>query len=74
MGVALIGQIFFSMLEGAQEWGATSMHEAFTVSAATATWYQIASFGLVFLLVFLLKGKGTDQGARASAPPVPVEA
>jgi hypothetical protein len=24
--------------------------------------------------VFLLKGKGTDQGARASAPPVPVEA
>ena len=76
VGVALIGQIFFSMLEGARDWGATSMHEAFAVSAATATWYQIASFGLVFLLVFLLKGKDTDQGhgARAPAPPVPMEA
>lgn len=76
VGVALIGQIFFSILEGARDWGATSMHEAFTVSAATATWYQIGSFGLVFVLVFLLRGKGTDQGqgARAAAPPMPMEA
>jgi EmrB/QacA subfamily drug resistance transporter len=76
IGVALIGQIFFSLLEGASDWGATSMHEAFTVSAATATWYQIGAFGLVFLLVFLPKG-GTPnhgQGARAAAPPVPMEA
>jgi fucose permease len=76
IGVALIGQIFFSMLEGARDWGATSMHQAFTVSAATATWYQIASFGLVFLLVFLIKGRGNapSQGAPAAAPPVAVEA
>jgi EmrB/QacA subfamily drug resistance transporter len=76
VGVALIGQIFFSMLEGAREWGATSVHEAFAVSAATATWYQIGSFGLVFVLVFLLRGKGTDQGhgARVTTPPVPAEA
>jgi EmrB/QacA subfamily drug resistance transporter len=76
IGVALIGQIFFTLLEGARDWGATSMHEAFTVSAATATWYQIASFGLVFLLVFLIRGRGESGqgGARAPAPPVLAEA
>lgn len=76
IGVALIGQIFFSMLEGARDWGATSMHEAFTVSAATATWYQIASFGLVFLLVFLIRGRSASGqgGAPAGAPPVLAEA
>jgi EmrB/QacA subfamily drug resistance transporter len=76
VGVALIGQIFFSILEGARDWGATSMHEAFTVSAATATWYQIGSFGLVFLLVFLIRGRGQggEGSARAPAQPVPMEA
>jgi MFS family permease len=76
VGVALIGQIFFSILEGARDWGATSMHEAFTVSAATATWYQIGSFGLVFLLVFLIRGRGESGqgGARAPATPVLAEA
>jgi len=76
IGVALIGQIFFTLLEGARDWGATSMHEAFTVSAATATWYQIASFGLVFLLVFLIRGRGAagQGGAPAVAPPAMAEA
>jgi EmrB/QacA subfamily drug resistance transporter len=76
VGVALIGQIFFTLLEGARDWGATSMHEAFTVSAATATWYQVASFGLVFLLVFLIRGRGVSGqgGAPAVAPPALVEA
>jgi EmrB/QacA subfamily drug resistance transporter len=76
VGVALIGQIFFSILEGARDWGATSIHEAFTVSAATATWYQIGSFGLVFLLVFLIRGRGqgSEGGARAPAAPVLAEA
>jgi MFS family permease len=77
VGVALIGQIFFSMLEGAREWGATSVHQAFSVSAATATWYQVVAFGAVFLLVFLLKGKPNTPGqgtARAPAPSVPMEA
>jgi len=76
IGVALIGQIFFTLLEGARDWGATSMHEAFTVSAATATWYQIASFGLVFLLVFLIRGRGAagQGGAPAVAPPALAEA
>jgi hypothetical protein len=52
------------------------VHEAFTVSAASATWYQIASFGLVFLLVFLIRGRpSAGQGsAPAAAQPVPMEA
>jgi EmrB/QacA subfamily drug resistance transporter len=76
IGVELIGQIFFSLLESAREWGATSVHEAFTVSAASATWYQIASFGLVFLLVFLIRGRpSAGQGsAPAAAQPIPMEA
>ena len=76
VGVALIGQIFFSSLEGARDWGATSLHQAFSVSAATATWYLVASFGLVFVLVFLLKARGPagQSGARTAAPTAPVEA
>ena len=73
---ALIGQIFFTLLEGARDWGATSLHEAFTVSAAAATWYQVASFGAVFLLVFLIRGRSAsgEGGVRAAAQPIPVEA
>jgi EmrB/QacA subfamily drug resistance transporter len=75
VGVALIGQIFFTKLETAREWGATSMHEAFAVSAANATYYLVASFGLVFVLVFLLKGRPkVGQGSAPAAAPVPVEA
>jgi EmrB/QacA subfamily drug resistance transporter len=76
IGVALIGQIFFTLLEGARDWGATSVHQAFTVSAAAATWYQVAAFGAVFLLVFLIRGRPAagQGGARAPATPIPVEA
>jgi EmrB/QacA subfamily drug resistance transporter len=74
IGVALIGQVFFSSLEGARDWGATSLHQAFTVSAANAIWYLVGSFGLVFLLVFLLKVRPRQGGAAATAPPVPAEA
>jgi EmrB/QacA subfamily drug resistance transporter len=76
VGVALIGQIFFSLLEGARDWGATSVHEAFTVSAAAATWYQIAAFAVVFLLVFLIRGRGAggQGGSPSVAPPALAEA
>jgi EmrB/QacA subfamily drug resistance transporter len=73
IGVALIGQIFFSSLEGARDWGATSMHQAFSVSAATATWYLVGSFGLVFLLVFLLKARGPGQGYSPAPAPIRAE-
>jgi EmrB/QacA subfamily drug resistance transporter len=71
IGVALIGQIFFSILEGARDWGAASVHEAFTVSASTATWYLVASYVLIFGLVFLLKGRpktGLGSAGPVAAP------
>ncbi|RYE10143.1 MAG: DHA2 family efflux MFS transporter permease subunit [Hyphomicrobiales bacterium] len=75
VGVALIGQIFFSSLEGAREWGATSMHQAFTVSASTAIWYLVGSFSLVFVLVLFLKGRpNAGQGTAQAGPPVMAEA
>jgi predicted MFS family arabinose efflux permease len=74
IGVALIGEIFFSSLEHARDWGATSRHEAFVGSAAAATWYLVISFALVGLLAFLLKGRGTSQGAPSMSTPVSVEA
>ncbi|MBI4923139.1 MAG: DHA2 family efflux MFS transporter permease subunit [Devosia nanyangense] len=79
IGVALIGQLFFTSLEHARDWGATSMHMAFTGSAALAVFYQIAAFGLVLLLAGFLKARGPAQGqgsapAPAGPPPVAVEA
>ncbi len=76
VGVALIGQLFFGSLESARDWGATSVHQAFTVSASTAIWYLVASFTLVFLLVLLLKGRkpAAGQGTAPVGPPIVVEA
>ena len=71
VGVALIGQIFFSILESGSEWGAASMEQAFVRAAATATWYQVISFGLVFVLVLALKSRGASDNR---ATPVVVEA
>jgi fucose permease len=74
IGVALIGQIFFSILEGARDWGATSVHQAFTVASSTAIYYLIGSFSLVFVLVFLLKARPKAGLGNASVAAVPVEA
>jgi hypothetical protein len=76
IGVALVGEIFFSRLESARDWGATSAHQAFAGSAAMATWYQIGSFAAVVLLVALLKSRKAGPGNAPSqaGPPIPVEA
>jgi fucose permease len=74
VGVALVGQIFFSILADQFATG-HGAHEAFVAAASTATWYQVASFALVIVLIFFLKPLGPRADAtRASAPPVPVEA
>lgn len=81
VGVALVGQIFFASLGDVGtlfKSGPGTVHAAFSVAAAASTWYQIVSFGLVVLLVFLLKARGPAQGhgtAPAPAvPPIPAEA
>jgi EmrB/QacA subfamily drug resistance transporter len=81
VGVALVGQIFFASLGdigGLFRSGPAAVHQAFASSAATATWYQIASFGVVVLLVFLLKARphqGQGNRTQQAAPPaIPAEA
>ena len=81
IGVALVGEIFFSSLGdiGALfRSGPQAVHAAFASATASATWFQIASFAIVGLLIFLLKARGPQQqqgqGGGAPATPVPAEA
>ena len=74
VGVALVGEIFFASLGDINALfaaGPATVHQAFASSAATATWYQIISFALVILLIFLLKARGPQQGQGAHAPSAP---
>lgn len=72
LGIALVGEIFFTRLGNAFAAGA-GPHAAFADSAALALWYQVASFGLVLVLALFFKGPGSQPQVR-SVPPVPVEA
>ena len=84
VGVALVGEIFFTALGDIPslfQQGPAAVHAAFANSAATASWYQIATFGAVAVLVWTLKARGPQQAqgqgsapAQASPPPVPMEA
>ncbi len=80
IGVALVGQIFFANLGDLGtlfQQGPAAVHAAFSSSAATAFWYQIATFGSVIVLIFLLKARSPTSGqgsTRAPATPMPVEA
>jgi EmrB/QacA subfamily drug resistance transporter len=67
LGVALVGEIFFTWLEHAREWGATSMHSGFVNAASNAAWYEIGAFVVVAAMVPLIK-RLPPQGA----PPVHV--
>jgi EmrB/QacA subfamily drug resistance transporter len=74
IGVALVGQIFFASLGDVGtlfRTGPAAVHAAFASSAATATWYQIVSFALVIVLVFLLRPRA-PQPQRMPAPGTPV--
>lgn len=77
VGVALVGEIFFTHLSGSFAAG-SSPHQAFAGSANLALIYQGVSFGAVLLLTpFLRVGKSNQPGqggAKAPAAPVPVEA
>lgn len=75
VGVALVGEIFFSGL--AQQFAAGDTPQAaFSDAAAPAIIYQIVAFALVVVLVPFLKIKRPEDagGERAPAAPVVVEA
>ncbi|HTN64133.1 MAG TPA: MFS transporter, partial [Devosia sp.] len=73
LGVALIGQIFFTNLGNSFAAGSTP-HAAFSSASALALWYVVGSFGLVVLLVPWFKRGGQQRGNGASVHPVLVEA
>jgi EmrB/QacA subfamily drug resistance transporter len=76
LGVALIGEIFFTWLEHAQAWGATSKATAFINAATNATIYEVVVFLAVAAMVPFLKRLPNPQGGepRRDAPPATAEA
>ncbi|HQZ11328.1 MAG TPA: DHA2 family efflux MFS transporter permease subunit [Devosia sp.] len=72
VGVALVGELFFTSLAGSFSSGSTP-HQAFAGAASLATTYQVVSFALVVLLVPFLK-VGAPGGGRTAAAPAAAEA
>ena len=64
LGIALIGGIFSSTPERANQWGARSAHEAFVGSVSNVTYYQIAMFVVAAAMVPLLRPLKA-QGSQA---------
>jgi len=73
LGVAIIGEIFFTTLGNTFATGGTP-HAAFSGASALALWYVVGSFALVLLLSPFFKGPKGGQGQGAPAQPVLVEA
>jgi EmrB/QacA subfamily drug resistance transporter len=73
LGVAIIGQIFFSDLGNSFASGGTP-HAAFAGASSLALWYVVGSFALVLVLSPLFKGPKAGPGRGVPAQPVLVEA
>jgi EmrB/QacA subfamily drug resistance transporter len=73
LGVAIIGQIFFSDLGNSFASGGTP-HAAFAGASSLALWYVVGSFALVLLLSPLFKGPKAGPGRGVPVQPVLVEA
>lgn len=72
LGVAIIGEIFFTNLGNGFAAG-SGQHAAFAGASSLALWYVVASFSLVLLLSPFFKGP-RGQGRDTQARPVFVEA
>ena len=70
LGVALVGQIFFSQLASNLAAG-DGPQAAFGDAAALAMWYQVVSFALVLALAFVFKGN--SRVPEGQDKPAPVE-
>ena len=72
LGVALVGQLFFTTL--ATDFAAGSApHAAFANATANALWYQVAAFTAVLLLAFLFKAPKRGVGSAAPQQQVAIE-
>jgi len=67
LGVALMGEMFFSRLSGNLASG-TAPHQAFANAASEAMFYQIAAFGFVLVCVGFLRVMRHEGQAAAPAP------
>ncbi|SEP67900.1 drug resistance transporter, EmrB/QacA subfamily [Devosia sp. YR412] len=65
LGVALVGELFFTTLASDFATGAAP-HAAFANATAYALWYQVAAFALVLVLAFFFKAPKRGAGF---APP-----
>lgn len=65
LGIALVGEIFFTHLAGSFASGATP-NIAFAEAAALALWYQVVAFGIVLAMAFVFK-KSPSGPAAAQA-------
>ena len=84
IGVALVGEIFFTSLGDVPtlfQHGPAAVHASFANATALASWFQIATFAAVAILIWLLKARGPQaaqgQGGaqpQAAPPPVAMEA
>ena len=72
VGVALVGQIFFSILADAVRDRRTARTQAFVAAAGTATWYQIVSFALVIVAGLRSSSRSAHGRRNAARPPPPV--
>jgi fucose permease len=73
LGVAIIGEIFFTRLGNGFAGGA-SQHAAFADASSLALWYVVGSFALVLLMAPLFRRPDGGQGRGAPARPVLAEA
>jgi EmrB/QacA subfamily drug resistance transporter len=73
LGVAIIGEIFFTNLGNGFAGGATP-HAAFADASSLALWYVVGSFALVLLLSPFFKGPRNGRARGAPVQPVLVEA
>ncbi|HEV7719481.1 MAG TPA: MFS transporter, partial [Arsenicitalea sp.] len=74
LGVALVGEIFFSWLEHAEAWGATSKTSGFVNAATSAMIYEVAVYVVVAAMVPFLKPlPRTEQSFGKPTEPIIVE-
>jgi hypothetical protein len=73
LGVAIIGEIYFTNLGNGFAGGATP-HAAFADASSLALWYVVGSFALVLLLSPFFKGPRNGRARGAPVQPVLVEA
>ncbi|HEY4199219.1 MAG TPA: DHA2 family efflux MFS transporter permease subunit [Devosiaceae bacterium] len=73
LGVALAGQVFFTVLEGAATTSAGAHGSDFANAAAATTVCEVVTFLVAAAVVLFIRVPRQDQSGRAPAAPMPIE-